>query len=113
MNAHAEEMRPFFVQHEGQKELIVTAGGNRYTVDFGKMAQAMSQQLKENVSLPPLGIRILRPCRLDQRPLATRLHHAQFHYHDGKRQSYLFGHDDEHSQVVSTSLICFSVRSDR
>ena len=42
-------MRSFFVEHEGQKELVVEADGNRYTVDSGKLTQSMSQQLKENV----------------------------------------------------------------
>jgi hypothetical protein len=49
VNAHAEEMRSFFVQHEGQRELEVEAIGDRYSVDFGTMVQSMSQQLKENV----------------------------------------------------------------
>jgi hypothetical protein len=72
-------MRSFFVQHEGQKELEVSAFGTRYTVDFGAMTQAMSEQLKKNVSLPhsfgTVDIRILMLCP-DQRPLITRLHHA-------------------------------------
>jgi Domain of unknown function (DUF4419) len=49
INAHAEELRSKFVAHEGQKELTVTAGGGRYSVDFGKIAQAMGDLLKDNV----------------------------------------------------------------
>jgi len=44
-------MRSFFVDHQGQRELVVIASGSRYTVDFGKTAQYMAQQLKENVGV--------------------------------------------------------------
>jgi hypothetical protein len=49
INAHAEELRSKFVAHEGRKELTVTAVGSRYSVDFGKIAQAMGDLLKDNV----------------------------------------------------------------
>ena len=49
VNAHAEELRSKFVAHEGQKQLTVTAMGDRYSVDFGKIAQTMGDLLKENV----------------------------------------------------------------
>jgi hypothetical protein len=49
VNAHAEELRSQFVEHEGQKELVVTATGTRYTVDFGEMANAMTGEIHKNV----------------------------------------------------------------
>jgi len=41
VNANSEKMRSYFVDHEGKKELVVKANGDRYTVDFGKLANKM------------------------------------------------------------------------
>ncbi len=49
VNAHAEELRSHFVQHEGQKHLVVTACGNRYSVDFGRLAEQMTGLIDEHV----------------------------------------------------------------
>ncbi|KIM34764.1 hypothetical protein M413DRAFT_450071 [Hebeloma cylindrosporum] len=49
VNAHAEELRSQFVQHEGKKKLVVTAVGNRYSVDFGSLAQQMIDKIHDNV----------------------------------------------------------------
>jgi len=49
VNAHAEELRHLFVAHEGQKELVVTAAGTRYSVDFGDLAHQMTKRIHENV----------------------------------------------------------------
>ena len=55
VNAHAEDLRSSFVAHEGKKELKVTVdGGDRYTVDFGYMAELMTTQIHENVRIPGL-----------------------------------------------------------
>lgn len=54
INAHVEELHSFFVRHEGQRELEVNAHGNRYTVDFGAMAQDMSRLLMQNINDPTL-----------------------------------------------------------
>ncbi|KIM19519.1 hypothetical protein M408DRAFT_334372, partial [Serendipita vermifera MAFF 305830] len=54
INAHAEELRSFFVHHEGKRELEVTSNGSRYTVDFGAMAQDMSRLLMQNINDPTL-----------------------------------------------------------
>jgi len=55
VNAHAEELRSSFVAHEGKKQLTVTVdGGDRYTVDFGYMAELMTTQIHENVRIPSL-----------------------------------------------------------
>jgi len=55
VNAHAEDLRSSFVAHEGKKELKVTVdGGDRYTVDFGYMAELMTTQIHENVRIPSL-----------------------------------------------------------
>ncbi|KAF8954844.1 hypothetical protein BDZ97DRAFT_1862717 [Flammula alnicola] len=49
VNAHAEELRHYFVKHEGKKELTVKAFGNRYSVDFGALAKQMIEKIHENV----------------------------------------------------------------
>ena len=49
VNKHAEELRKYFVAHEGKKELHVDMVGSRYTVDFGHFAVQMSDQIHENV----------------------------------------------------------------
>ncbi|KAF9349831.1 hypothetical protein BGX26_011918 [Mortierella sp. AD094] len=49
VNGNAERFRSQFVSHEGQKELIVYTAGDRYTVDFGMMAQAMTKEIHRNV----------------------------------------------------------------
>ena len=56
INAHAEELRSKFVAHEGQKELTVAGVGNRYSVDFGKIAQVMGNLLKDNVRTTRTGV---------------------------------------------------------
>ena len=54
VNAHAEELRSRFVAHEGKTLLEVKAAGNRYTVDFGRMAQRMTDHIDQNVVDPTL-----------------------------------------------------------
>ncbi|KAI9719224.1 MAG: hypothetical protein M1812_003554 [Candelaria pacifica] len=54
VNAHAEELRHVFVDHEGQRELTVVACGTRYTVDFGQMSNQMGILLEENIIDPQL-----------------------------------------------------------
>ncbi|KAF8977856.1 hypothetical protein BGZ46_007073 [Entomortierella lignicola] len=59
VNANAELLRKQFVSHQGQKSLKVTAAGNRYNVDFGKMAQDMTREIDNNVVDPSLRAWIL------------------------------------------------------
>ena len=54
MNAHAEELRSSFVAHEGKKQLVVTAAGSRYTVDFGSISRQMAELIAKNVVDPEL-----------------------------------------------------------
>ena len=54
INKNAEELRSFFVPHQGQKEVVVKAVGTRYTVDFGAMADAMSAEIGRKVNDPDL-----------------------------------------------------------
>lgn len=54
VNGHAEELRSFFVSHEGRKELIVTGGGNIHTADFGALAVQMTNEIAKNVVNPEL-----------------------------------------------------------
>ena len=49
VNAHAEELRGKFVSFQGKKELEIKEFGNRWTVDFGALAQRMSYLLEQNV----------------------------------------------------------------
>ncbi|OGM47921.1 hypothetical protein ABOM_002690 [Aspergillus bombycis] len=50
INAHAEELRSYFVSHEGQKELTVKS----VIPDFGRLAVAMTEQIQANVKDPEL-----------------------------------------------------------
>ncbi|CAA7266754.1 unnamed protein product [Cyclocybe aegerita] len=49
VNAHAEELRSLFVAHEGKKKLVVRAIGTRYTVNFGALANQMTNEIHNNV----------------------------------------------------------------
>ncbi|KAJ7202485.1 hypothetical protein C8J57DRAFT_1622801 [Mycena rebaudengoi] len=54
VNANAELLRASFVAHEGQRELVISAEGTRYSVDFGRMARQMVGLLEKNVVDPTL-----------------------------------------------------------
>lgn len=54
VNAHAEELRSYFVAHEGKKELNVVAAGTLKTVDVGALAVRMTELIEENVIDPEL-----------------------------------------------------------
>lgn len=54
INAHAEELRSLFVAHEGQKQLTVTAAGTIHTVDLGRLAVTMTEEIEKNVIDPEL-----------------------------------------------------------
>ncbi|BCR84702.1 DUF4419 domain-containing protein [Aspergillus chevalieri] len=54
VNAHAEELRSFFVAHEGQKELTVVEAGTIRTVDLGALAVKMTNEIQKNVLDPEL-----------------------------------------------------------
>lgn len=54
VNAHAEELRSHFVAHEGKKQLEVQAEGTIRTVDFGKLAVKMTEEIDKNVVDPEL-----------------------------------------------------------
>ncbi|OJT14288.1 hypothetical protein TRAPUB_9148 [Trametes pubescens] len=49
VNAHAEELRAYFVAHEGTRRLIVEDVGTRHSVDFGRLARAMTREIHKNV----------------------------------------------------------------
>ncbi|KAF4960900.1 hypothetical protein FSARC_10331 [Fusarium sarcochroum] len=55
INANAEDLRAFFVDHEGQKELEVIEGGTVHTVNFGALAERMAGLVSKNVKDPELG----------------------------------------------------------
>ena len=54
INAHAEELRSFFVAHEGQKELWIEGGGTIHSADFRAMSQKMSKLMSTQVVDPEL-----------------------------------------------------------
>lgn len=54
INAHAEELRSFFVAHDGQKELETIDQGTIDSVDFGPIAETMTQLIQKNVLDPEL-----------------------------------------------------------
>lgn len=54
INAHAEELREYFVAHEGQRELWVYAEGNIQTVNMGRLAEQMTKEIQNNVKDPDL-----------------------------------------------------------
>ncbi|KAI0096544.1 hypothetical protein F4814DRAFT_435045 [Daldinia grandis] len=54
INANAEELRPFFVAHEGQKDLQVVEAGTITSVDFGTLAIRMTDEIRKNVVDPDL-----------------------------------------------------------
>jgi len=54
INAHAEELRSFFVAHDGQKELETIDFGTINTVDFGPIAEKMTHLIQKNVLDPEL-----------------------------------------------------------
>jgi hypothetical protein len=54
INAHAEELRSFFVAHEGRKELVHVDIGTMGYADFGAMAVEMTKLIEKNVLDPDL-----------------------------------------------------------
>jgi hypothetical protein len=54
INAHAEELRSHFVQHEGQKMLLVEMDGDRYSCSWDKIVKQFTDQLGESVNDPTL-----------------------------------------------------------
>ncbi|KAL6411671.1 hypothetical protein AUP68_05388 [Ilyonectria robusta] len=49
INANAEKLRYFFVEHEGQRKLEVKSGGSLHTADFGFLAECMAHLIAQNV----------------------------------------------------------------
>ncbi|KAL0573384.1 hypothetical protein V5O48_008581 [Marasmius crinis-equi] len=54
VNAHAEELRSFFVAHEGKKQLVVLEEGTIDSVDVGQLAEYMTHLIQKNVVDPEL-----------------------------------------------------------
>ncbi|EJF60865.1 hypothetical protein DICSQDRAFT_62065 [Dichomitus squalens LYAD-421 SS1] len=57
VNRHSEELRNYFVAHEGKKELMVERRGrdvNRYTIDFASIARDMSGEIDKHNRVPPV-----------------------------------------------------------
>jgi Domain of unknown function (DUF4419) len=54
VNAHAEELRSFFVSHDDRKELEIVEGGNIHSADFGAIAERMTKLMVKNLNDPQL-----------------------------------------------------------
>ncbi|KAH9905129.1 hypothetical protein F4778DRAFT_695221 [Xylariomycetidae sp. FL2044] len=54
INAHAEELRSYFVAHEGRREIVVTAPGTLHTADFGGLAVQMTRAMEKHIVDPDL-----------------------------------------------------------
>ncbi|KAJ7764457.1 hypothetical protein B0H14DRAFT_2971719, partial [Mycena olivaceomarginata] len=52
--ALSELLRANFVAHEGQRELVIWAEGNRYSLDFGSMSRQMVDLIEKNIVDPTL-----------------------------------------------------------
>ncbi|KAG5809005.1 hypothetical protein H9Q74_011489 [Fusarium xylarioides] len=55
INANAEELRSFFVAHEGKKELTVFEAGTLESANIGALAQQLAGLVSKNVKDPELG----------------------------------------------------------
>ncbi|KAF5531109.1 DUF4419 domain-containing protein [Fusarium napiforme] len=55
INANAEELRSFFVAHEGKKKLTVFEAGTLETANIGALAQQLAGLVSKNVKDPELG----------------------------------------------------------
>lgn len=49
VNAHAEDLRLYFVAHEGKKRLLVRTMGDRYSVDYADLSRQFATLIHENV----------------------------------------------------------------
>jgi len=54
VEANAEAMRGYFVNHEGKKELVVQKSGTRHSVGWGQVAEEFGELLEKNVKDPEL-----------------------------------------------------------
>ncbi|KAJ7433488.1 hypothetical protein B0H11DRAFT_2121577 [Mycena galericulata] len=54
VNANAELLRANFVAHEGQRGLVISAEGNRHSLDFGSMSRQMVDLIEKNIVDPTL-----------------------------------------------------------
>jgi hypothetical protein len=54
VNAHAEELRDYFVSHKDKKELKVITVGTIQSVDVGVLARRMAELIQEHVKQPGL-----------------------------------------------------------
>ncbi|KAF1932742.1 uncharacterized protein M421DRAFT_89100 [Didymella exigua CBS 183.55] len=54
INAHAEELRDYFIAHKAQKKLTVYTIGTIHTVDFGLLARYMTKEIQNNAKDPDL-----------------------------------------------------------
>ncbi|KAH6954147.1 hypothetical protein DER45DRAFT_569931 [Fusarium avenaceum] len=55
INANAEDLRSFFVDHKGQKELEIVGLGDLESANFGGLAKQMAGLISKNVKDPELG----------------------------------------------------------
>lgn len=106
VNAHAEELREYFVAHEGQRRLLVEDVGTRHTVDFGRLARAMTREIHKNVrSIPTMSraadiVPDYRSAGRGQH--SRRVDPAGLHHDHSERHHDLLRADDVHPKGVRT-----------
>ena len=109
VNNHAEELRHYFVAHEGKKELVVTREGpdvDRYTVDFGAIARDMSVEIDKHVcSRFPKYETSSSFLKCHRYPIGCRqdpgeMGHPRFHHNYLARCDNLFRTAHVHAEVV-------------
>ncbi|RDX50792.1 hypothetical protein OH76DRAFT_1455116 [Lentinus brumalis] len=49
VNGHAEELRSYFVAHQGKKKLVVTTSGDRYSNDYASISRQFASLIHQNV----------------------------------------------------------------
>ncbi|KAH8795202.1 hypothetical protein DL96DRAFT_1648675 [Flagelloscypha sp. PMI_526] len=54
VNGNAENLRSYFVDHEGQEEIKVVVPHDRHSIDFGSVANVMTTKLGERLKDPSL-----------------------------------------------------------
>jgi len=52
INKNAEDLRDYFVSHQGQKELVIQDVGTLETMDYGLFARQMTGLIQENIKDP-------------------------------------------------------------
>jgi len=99
INAHAEELRDYFVSHKGKKELEIRDVGTIGSYDFGVFARRMTALIQENVKDPDFRdwVRSTADYMSVRQELILFLHfvdHANIQHNDSHRSHHSSGAHD-------------------